>query len=85
VEITGPVDRKMMINAFNSGSERVHGRLEGLVLAEWENVIVRAAETCSRPYAATLTMSVGEKHYRLYERRATRIVRPRGWISTNDI
>ena len=30
VEITGPVDRKMIINALNSGARRLHGRLRGL-------------------------------------------------------
>jgi malate synthase len=29
VEITGPTDRKMVINALNSGADRVHGRLRG--------------------------------------------------------
>ena len=34
VEITGPTDRKMVINALNSGAERLHGRLRGLQLAD---------------------------------------------------
>ena len=45
VEITGPADRKMMINALNSGATRLHGRLRGLALADVEQRRRRARST----------------------------------------
>ena len=50
VEITGPVDRKMVINALNSGAKRVHGRLRGRELAHLAELHRRASATyrCAR-------------------------------------
>ena len=49
VEITGPVERKMMINALNSGRARLHGRLRGRELADVGERASRARSTCAMP------------------------------------
>ena len=53
VEITGPVERKMMINALNSGAERLHGRLRGLALADLGERGRGPGEPASTPCGAT--------------------------------
>jgi malate synthase len=78
VEITGPVDAKMMINALNSGARVFMADLEDACSPTWVNVIdgqrnLRAA------VRRTLALDVGGKAYRLHERTATLVVRPRGW------
>ncbi|MEO8560586.1 MAG: malate synthase A [bacterium] len=78
VEITGPVDRKMMINAFNSGASAFMADLEDSCSPTWGNVI-DGQRNLYEAVRGTLTMDVGGRHYRLDERRATLIVRPRGW------
>ncbi|MFN8178785.1 MAG: malate synthase A [bacterium] len=80
VEITGPVDRKMIINALNSGANVFMADFEDSNSPTWENVVdgqlhVRDA------VRGTLEHVDGEsgKTYRLGERTATLVVRPRGW------
>jgi malate synthase len=80
VEITGPVDRKMIINALNSGAKVFMADFEDSNTPTWVNQIegqlnlmdaVRRTITFSDP-------SSGKK-YRLNERTAVLFVRPRGW------
>ena len=54
VEITGPVDRKMIINALNSGAARLHGRLRGLELAHLGQRRRGPASTCSDAVRRTI-------------------------------
>ena len=78
VEITGPVDRKMMINALNSGAKAFMADLEDACSPTWANVIegqVNLMDAVRR----TLAMETGGKSYRLGETTATLLVRPRGW------
>ena len=78
VEITGPVDRKMVINALNSGANCFMADLEDSLTPTWSNVI-EGQKNLIDAIAGTITHSEGGKSYELNERIATLIVRPRGW------
>ncbi|HUF12460.1 MAG TPA: malate synthase A [Longimicrobiales bacterium] len=79
VEITGPVDRKMMINALNSGANVFMADFEDSLSPTWENVIagqVNLQDAIRRE----LSLDTAEgKSYRLNDDIATLVVRPRGW------
>ncbi len=83
VEITGPVDRKMVINALNSGAQGVHGGLRGFHAPTWDNNARRPAQSarCRGRHASTFTQGPsGKQHTALKPRRpAVLVVRPRGW------
>jgi malate synthase len=77
-EITGPVDRKMMINALNSGARVFMADFEDANSPTWENVVqgqVNVRDALRREIA----LDTGEKSYRLNEEIATLMIRPRGW------
>jgi malate synthase len=78
VEITGPVDRKMMINALNSGARVFMADLEDSCSPTWANV-VGGQRNLRDAVRRTLAMEAGGKSYRLADRTATLVVRPRGW------
>ena len=78
VEITGPVDRKMMINALNSGARVFMADLEDACSPTWANVI-DGQQNLMDAVRGTLALDVGGKRYRQNERTATLVVRPRGW------
>jgi malate synthase len=78
VEITGPVDRKMMINALNSGARVFMADLEDACSPTWANLI-EGQRNLRDAVRGTLAMKSGGKAYRLNERTATLVVRPRGW------
>jgi malate synthase len=79
VEITGPVDRKMIINALNSGAKVFMADFEDANSPTWDNNIqgqinLRDAINRSIDY-----ISPEGKAYQLNDRVATLLVRPRGW------
>ncbi len=78
VEITGPVDRKMMINALNSGARVFMADLEDACSPTWANV-VEGQHNLMEAVRGTLAMESNGKAYALGERTATLVVRPRGW------
>ena len=78
VEITGPVDRKMMINALNSGARVFMADLEDACSPTWGNA-VDGQRNLMDAVRGTLAMDVAGKAYRLHDRTATLVVRPRGW------
>jgi malate synthase len=78
VEITGPVDRKMVINALNSGASTYMADFEDSNTPTWSNNIegqINLMDAIRR----TITFQQGEKSYKLNEKTAVLIVRPRGW------
>jgi malate synthase len=78
VEITGPVDRKMIINALNSGANVFMADFEDANSPTWTNNLdghVNLIDAVRR----RITFDSGEKHYELNEKIATLVVRPRGW------
>jgi malate synthase len=78
VEITGPVDRKMMINALNSGAKVFMADLEDSCSPTWHNVI-EGQRNLMEAVRRTLSHDVDGKSYRLGDSLATLVVRPRGW------
>ena len=78
VEITGPVDRKMIINALNSGANVFMADFEDANSPTWANCIEGQANLRDA-VRRTITFDSGAKQYRLNERTATLLVRPRGW------
>src|SRR6059058_2626295 len=78
-EITGPVDRKMMINAFNSGANVFMADFEDSNAPTWENNLV-GQQNLRDAVAGTIGyVSPEGKRYALNPHTATLIVRPRGW------
>ncbi len=80
VEITGPVDRKMVINALNCGANVYMADFEDANTPSWDNLIegqlnlidaVRRTITFDDPHT--------KRHYALNAKTATLLVRPRGW------
>src|SRR5258708_4490584 len=79
VEITGPVERKMMINALNSGANVFMADCEDALSPTWDNIVEGQANLADA-VRRTLSLDTPEgKHYRLDDRTATLVVRPRGW------
>ena len=80
VEITGPVDRKMIINALNSGAKVFMADFEDATSPTWANLIEGQVNLKDR-WAGSLdfTDPTSGKHYALGETPAVLLVRPRGW------
>jgi malate synthase len=78
VEITGPVERKMMINALNSGAPVFMADLEDASSPTWENCVQGQANLVDA-VEGTISLETPEKTYRLGDDPATLLVRPRGW------
>ncbi len=79
VEITGPAEPKMMINALNSGARVFMADLEDALSPTWANVIGGQAALIDAVRRELAFDSPEGKTYRLHERTATLLVRPRGW------
>src|SRR5688572_28425573 len=79
VEITGPVDRKMIINALNSGADTFMADFEDATAPTWANLI-EGQRNLMAAVRRTLTYDDPDsgKAYRLNERTAVLLVRPRG-------
>ncbi|HEU0225119.1 MAG TPA: malate synthase A [Steroidobacteraceae bacterium] len=79
VEITGPTERKMVINALNSGANVFMADCEDSLCPTWENVI-QGQQNLIEAVRRTISFTSPEgKHYRLDDRTAVLLVRPRGW------
>ena len=78
VEITGPVEAKMVINAFNSGADSYMTDFEDSNSPLWTNQI-QGQINLSQAIRRTLTLESNGKTYKLNEKIATLQVRPRGW------
>ncbi len=78
VEITGPVDRKMTINALNSGARMFMADFEDSCSPTWSNLVDGQANM-KDAVRRTISLTTPDKEYRLNDRVATLLVRPRGW------
>ena len=80
VEITGPVDRKMIINALNSGAKVFMADFEDSTTPTWDNVI-EGQLNLRDAVRRTITFEDEKtgKSYKLIEKPAVLFVRPRGW------
>jgi malate synthase len=79
VEITGPVDRKMIINALNSGASVFMADFEDSNSPTWQNCIEGQHNLCDAVRETITYTSPEGKKYALNEKRAVLFVRPRGW------
>ena len=78
VEITGPVDRKMVINALNSGARVFMADFEDANSPTWANC-VEGQRNLTDALDRTISLDTGEKRYELDDEVAVLFVRPRGW------
>jgi malate synthase len=78
VEITGPTERKMLINALNSGAQVFMADFEDANSPTWAN-LVQGQANLIEAFAGTIRLESGEKTYALNDEVATVCVRPRGW------
>jgi malate synthase len=81
VEITGPTDRKMVINALNSGAKGFMADFEDSLSPTWGNV-VGGHVNLTDAIEGTIELEDKGKTYRLEGETATLLVRPRGWHLT---
>ncbi len=82
VEITGPTDRKMVINALNSGASMFMADFEDSSTPTWENQL-RGQINMRDAVNRTISFAGPEgKQYKLADKTATLLVRPRGWHLT---
>jgi malate synthase len=79
VEITGPVDRKMIINALNSGASVFMADFEDSNSPTWSNNIEGQQNLCDAIRGTIEYVSPEGKRYQLGSNLATLVVRPRGW------
>jgi malate synthase len=82
VEITGPVDRKMVINALNSGARVFMADFEDANSPTWDNVIQGQINLRDAIRGLISWTSPDGKRYELDRHTATLLVRPRGWHLT---
>ncbi|MGZ9043344.1 MAG: malate synthase A, partial [Telluria sp.] len=78
VEITGPVERKMVINALNSGADSYMTDFEDSNTPNWDNQLtgqINMRDAVRR----TISLEQNGKSYKLNDKVATLVVRPRGW------
>src|SRR5213592_4021254 len=78
VEITGPTDRKMVINALNCGASTFMADFEDANCPTWANMMEGQANIADA-VRRTITFRQGDKDYRLNQKTAVLIPRPRGW------
>ncbi len=79
VEITGPVERKMMINALNSGAKVFMADFEDSLSPTWANVVSGHVNLVDAVRRTIGYDAPDGRTYRLKDRIATLLVRPRGW------
>ncbi|KAK4685891.1 malate synthase, partial [Tremellales sp. Uapishka_1] len=78
VEITGPTDRKMVINALNSGAKTFMADFEDSNSPTWSNMVLGQANLRDA-IKREIDGEIGGKPYKLSEKPAVLLVRPRGW------
>ncbi|MCC7447309.1 MAG: malate synthase A [Anaerolineae bacterium] len=79
VEITGPTERKMMINALNSGARVFMADFEDALSPTWNNVIQGQINAQDAIRRAIQFVNPDGKTYKLNDKTAVLFVRPRGW------
>jgi len=79
VEITGPAERKMLVNALNSGARVFMADLEDALSPTWANVVGGQADLLRAVRRELDFTSPDGKAYALHAQTATLVVRPRGW------
>src|SRR3546814_3333421 len=78
-EITGPVERKMIINAFNSGADSYMTDFEDSNSPNWFNQVQGQVNLCDAIRRKISFTNEKGKEYKLNDKVATLQIRPRGW------
>jgi malate synthase len=79
VEITGPTDRKMVINALNSGARCFMADFEDANAPTWSNMVAGQINVADAIRGTIEMTGPDGREYRLADETATLLVRPRGW------
>ena len=79
VEITGPTDRKLVINALNSGADGFMADFEDANSPTWRNMVTGHTNLRDAIERKITYDGSDDRHYELIENPATLLVRPRGW------
>jgi len=79
VEITGPAERKMVINALNSGADVFMADFEDANTPAWRNMVSGQVNLADAVQRAIEHTGPDGRTYRLHDQTATLLVRPRGW------
>jgi len=79
VEITGPTDRKMVINALNSGASVYMADFEDANTPTWHNMVDGQQNLIDAVNGTISFKNPDGREYKLAEKTATLVVRPRGW------
>jgi malate synthase len=79
VEITGPTDRKLVINALNSGADGFMADFEDASSPTWRNMIIGHTNLRDAIERKITYDGSDGRHYELVENPATLLIRPRGW------
>ena len=79
VEITGPTDRKMVINALNCGAKVFMADCEDANAPTWRNMLEGQVNLCDAVDRSITFTNPDGRFYQLNEQTATLMVRPRGW------
>ncbi|MGI8714242.1 MAG: malate synthase A [Solirubrobacteraceae bacterium] len=79
VEITGPADRKLVINALNSGADGFMADFEDATSPTWRNMVTGHVNLRDAIERSITYEGSDDRHYELIENPATLLVRPRGW------
>jgi malate synthase len=79
VELTGPTDRKMLINALNSGADIYMADFEDANTPTWQNMVDGQINLVDAIERTISFENPDGRTYRLDEKTATLLVRPRGW------
>jgi malate synthase len=79
LELTGPTDRKMLINALNSGADVFMADFEDANVPTWTNMVQGQVNLMDAIRGTIEVTTPDGKTYRLAEKTATLLVRPRGW------
>ena len=79
VEITGPTDRKMVINALNSGARGFMADFEDALAPTWENLVAGQWNLADAVRGTLSYTDQAGRRYEVDEERATLVPRPRGW------
>ena len=79
VEITGPTDRKLVINALNSGARGFMADFEDASSPTWRNLLGGQVNLIDAVQGTIAYTDAGGRNYQLDSETATLIVRPRGW------
>jgi malate synthase len=83
VEITGPTERKMAINALNCGADGFMADLEDANSPTWQNMVDGQINLRDAIDGTITYTGSDDRHYELGPQLATLLVRPRGWHLPN--